>query len=225
MANDPHDALRHLPLLFKPHPWHGIPIGDDAPRQVTCFIEIVPTDTVKYELDKQTGYLKVDRPQQFSNVYPCLYGFIPQTYCGEQVGAYCCQRTGRSGIVGDGDPMDICVLSEKSFSHGDIILRAIPIGGLRMLDGNEADDKIIAVLVGDALCGNWSSIDQMPKALIDRLRHYFLTYKQEPGAAIARVEITDVYGCEEAYEVIRRSRLDYDAHFAALKAKIAATAT
>jgi anti-sigma regulatory factor (Ser/Thr protein kinase) len=85
MASD----LRHLPLLFKPHPWHGIPIGDDAPRTVTCFIEIVPTDTVKYELDKETGYLKVDRPQKFSNICPSLYGFIPQTYCGERVGAFC----------------------------------------------------------------------------------------------------------------------------------------
>jgi len=74
MTNDPHPAIGHLPLLFKPHPRHGIPIGDDAPRKVTCFIEIVPGDTVKYELDKQTGYLKVDRPQQFSNVYPCLSG-------------------------------------------------------------------------------------------------------------------------------------------------------
>ena len=109
MASD----LRHLPLLFKPHPWHGIPIGDDAPRTVTCFIEIVPTDTVKYELDKATGYLKVDRPQKFSNVCPTLYGFIPQTYCGEQVGAFCGERTGRQGIVGDGDPLDICVLTEK----------------------------------------------------------------------------------------------------------------
>jgi inorganic pyrophosphatase len=220
MANDPRAA--YLPLLFKPHPWHGIPIGDDAPRTVTCFIEIVPTDTVKYELDKQTGYLKVDRPQKFSNVYPTLYGFIPQTYCGEQVGAFCSERTGRSGIVGDGDPMDICVLSEKSFSHGDIILRAIPIGGLRMIDGDEADDKIVAVLEGDAVYGGWHDIAESPPALIDRLRHYFLTYKQVPGDT-ARVEIAAVYNREEAYEAIRRSRVDYEAHFSALKAKIAAS--
>jgi len=225
VANDPGEMARHLPLLFKPHPWHGIPIGDDAPATVTCFIEIVPTDTVKYELDKQTGYLKVDRPQKFSNVYPSLYGFIPQTHCGEQVGAFCGQRTGRTDIAGDGDPMDICVLTEKSFPHGDIILRAIPIGGLRMIDGNEADDKIVAVLEGDALYGGWKQIHDSPETLIDRLRHYFLTYKQAPGVAVARVEITDVYDREEAYEVIRRSRADYEAHFAALKAKIAATVT
>jgi inorganic pyrophosphatase len=215
--------LRHLPLLFKPHPWHGIPIGDDAPRTVSAFIEIVPTDTIKYELDKQTGYLKVDRPQKFSNICPTLYGFIPQTYCGERVGAFCAARTGRSGINGDGDPMDICVLTEKDISHGDIILKAIPIGGLRMIDGDEADDKIIAVLQNDVMFGGWRDLHDAPPALIERLRHYFLTYKQVPGAAPMKVEIADVYDRDEAYDVITRSRADYDAHFAELKKKIAGT--
>jgi inorganic pyrophosphatase len=217
--------LRHLPLLFKPHPWHGIPIGDDAPRTVTCFIEIVPTDTIKYELDKETGYLKVDRPQKFSNICPSLYGFIPQTYCGERIGAFCSARTGRPGIVGDGDPMDVCVLTEKGISHGDIILKAIPIGGLRMIDGDEADDKIVAVLQNDAMYGGWRDIPDVPPALVERLRHYFLTYKQVPGAAPPRVEITDVYDRDEAYDVINRSRADYEAHFAKLKARIAGKGT
>jgi inorganic pyrophosphatase len=220
MAND-----HYLPLLFKPHPWHGIPIGDDAPQCVTCFIEIVPSDTVKYELDKQTGYLKVDRPQRFSNVYPCLYGFIPQTHCGEQIGAYCSERTGRDGLIGDGDPLDVCVLSEKSFPHGDIILRAIPIGGLRMIDSDRADDKIVAVMEGDALYGSWRNIGESPEALVDRLRHYFLTYKVLPGATESRVEITHVYDRVEAHEVIRRSRIDYEAHFASLKARIVQSGT
>ncbi len=218
-------GLRHLPLLFKPHPWHGIPIGEDAPEKVTCFIEIVPGDTVKYELDKETGYLKVDRPQQFSNVYPCLYGFIPQTYCGEQIGAHTSERTGRPGIVGDGDPMDICVLSEKAFTHGDFILRAIPIGGLRMIDRDQADDKIIAVLDGDAMFGRWRGIDDAPQALVDRLQHYFLTYKQAPHSAKETVEIADVYNREEAYQVIARSRSDYEAHFAQLRARIQSSGT
>jgi inorganic pyrophosphatase len=221
MASD----LRHLPLLFKPHPWHGIPIGDDAPRTLTCFIEIVPTDTVKYELDKETGYLKVDRPQKFSNICPSLYGFIPQTYCGERVGAFSGMRTGRQGVVGDGDPMDICVLTEKAISHGDIILKAIPIGGLRMIDGAEADDKIIAVLQDDAMYGGWRDLHDAPSALVERLRHYFLTYKQAPGAAPPRVEITHVYDRNEAYDVINHSRADYEAHFAKLKEKIAKTTT
>ena len=197
------------PPLFKPHPWHGIPIGVRAPEQVTAFIEIVPTDTVKYELDKATGYLKVDRPQKYSNVCPTLYGFIPQTYCGEANGAFCARAVGRQGIVGDGDPLDICVLSEKTFSHGDIILRAIPLGGLRMIDHNQSDDKIIAVLDGDALCSAWREIDDVPVALVDRLRHYFLTYKLAPGSSEAVVEIPHVYGRSEAYEVIRVSQTDY----------------
>lgn len=206
-----------LPFLYRRHPWHGISIGADAPRKVSAFIEIVPTDTVKYELDKATGYLKIDRPQKFSNVYPSLYGFIPQTYCGAETGKFCSERTGRPGIVGDGDPLDICVLSERDISHGDILVLAIPIGGLRMLDGNEADDKIIAVLAGDAVYGNWLEIEESPAALVERLRHYFLTYKQVPGDEKAHVEITHVYGREEAYEVIRRTQLDYEAKFAELR--------
>lgn len=225
MSDGSRTKSSELPLLFKPHPWHGIPIGSDAPEQVWCYIEIVPTDSVKYELEKHSGYLKVDRPQKFSNVYPCLYGLIPQTFCGERVGAYCCERTGRTGIAGDGDPMDICVLTEKTFSHGDIILRAIPIGGLRMIDGEQADDKIIAVLVGDAIYGSWRDIHESPPALIDRLRHYFLTYKQPPGETKKRVEIADVYDRAEAHQVIRRSCADYEEHYADLKARIAATWT
>ena len=207
----------YLPYLYRRHPWHGIPIGEDAPRKLTAFIEIVPTDTVKYELDKRTGYLQVDRPQKFSNVYPCLYGLIPQTYCGDEIGAFCAEQTGREKIEGDGDPLDICVLSERDISHGDILCQAIPIGGLRMIDGNEADDKIIAVLEGDALYGNWLEIDESPADLIERLKHYFLTYKQVPGSGQAKVEITHVYGREEAYEVIRRSQVDYDRSYAHIK--------
>lgn len=211
-----------LPFLYKRHPWHGVDIGPDAPRRVTAFIEIVPTDTVKYELDKGTGYLKIDRPQKFSNVYPSLYGFIPQTYCGEETGKFCSERTGRPAIVGDGDPLDICVLCERDISHGDILVPAIPIGGLRMIDGNEADDKIIAVLEGDAVYGNWLEIEESPAALVERLKHYFLTYKQAPNADKPHVEITHVYGREEAYEVIHRTRLDYAKKFAELRETIAA---
>src|SRR5689334_7739553 len=77
-----------LGLLFKAHPWHGVATGPDAPGVVTAYVELVPTDTVKYEIDKASGILKVDRPQQFSNVCPTLYGFIPRTFCGERVAAF-----------------------------------------------------------------------------------------------------------------------------------------
>ena len=80
------DAARRLmSLMFKAHPWHGVSMGDHAPDLVTAYIEIVPTDTVKYEVDKASGFLKVDRPQRFSNYCPSYYGLIPQTYCGERV--------------------------------------------------------------------------------------------------------------------------------------------
>lgn len=196
-------------ITFKVHPWHGVAIGPDAPAVVTAFIEIVPTDTVKYEVDKATGYLTVDRPQQFSNVCPSLYGFIPQTLCAEQVAALCAARTGRAGLVGDGDPLDICVLTEKAITHGDILVRAIPIGGLRVIDGNKADDKIIAVMKDDAVYGGWRDIGECPPAVIERLKHYFLTYKQAPGVVPSRAEVTHVYGRDDAVDVIARSQQDY----------------
>jgi len=202
-----------FPSAFRAHPWHGVELGAQAPQVLTAYIEIVPTDTVKYEIDKATGLLKVDRPQRFSNVCPSLYGFLPRTLCADRVGAFCSERTGRAGIVGDGDPMDVCVLTEKSIGHGDLLMQAIPIGGLRMIDNNEADDKIIAVMRDDALYGQLSDITQCPASVIERLRHYFLTYKHAPGSPEHKVEITHVYGRDEAYEAIRRSQADYVAAF------------
>ncbi len=183
------------------------------PAIVTAYIEIVPTDTVKYEADKVSGILRMDRPQQFSNVCPSLYGFIPRTLCDERVAARCRERTGRQALVGDADPLDICVLTEKAVAHGDILVPAIPIGGLRMIDADEADDKIVAVLSGDAAFGALGDLSQVPEALVTRLKHYFLTYKMSPDRPERVVEITEAYGRDEAHEVIRRSREDYTARF------------
>lgn len=215
-ATDP--IWKLMSVLFKPHPWHGVGIGLEAPSRVTCYIEIVPTDTVKYEIEKSTGYLKVDRPQKYSNLCPSLYGFIPQTYCAQSVAAFCMERTGRSGVVGDGDPLDICVLTEKPFSHGDFLLEAVPIGGLRMIDGNEADDKILAVLRDDAVYGGWRGLSDCPASVIERLKHYFLTYKEAPGAAGGACEIVHIYDRGEAHEVIRRSQQDYKSSFGQMEA-------
>jgi inorganic pyrophosphatase len=209
----PDDGRTEFPVLHRPHPWHGVSLGQDAPAIVTAYVEIVPTDTVNYELDKATGYLKVDRPQKFSSTCPTLYGFLPRTYCGRNVAEFCMERTERTGLVGDGDPMDVCVLTEKSIPRGDILLRAIPIGGLRMIDGGEVDDKIIAVLEIDLVYGETRDIEALPRTLVDRMRHYFLTYKDVPGSEHRTCEITHVYGREEAYEVIRRSQVDYQARF------------
>ncbi|NOJ82124.1 inorganic pyrophosphatase [Myxococcus xanthus] len=192
------------------HPWHGITPGEDAPEIVTAYIEIVPTDAVKYELDKESGILKLDRPQRFSSQCPTLYGFIPQTYCDELVAKRCAERTGLKDIKGDGDPIDICVLTEKVISSGNLLVRAIPIGGFRMVDGDEADDKIIAVLESDLVYGELQHLAQLPRALLDRLKHYFLTYKQIPGEGKRSVEIAEVYDQPEALEVIKRSMKDYE---------------
>ncbi|GAA0191464.1 inorganic pyrophosphatase [Fulvivirga kasyanovii] len=202
---------------YKPylsHPWHGIPTGTDAPSIVNAFIEMTPADGVKYEIDKDSGFLKVDRPQKFSNIVPALYGFVPQTYCAENVANVCEKHTGRKGIKGDGDPLDICVLTERNIVQGYILVPAIPIGGFRMIDGGEADDKIIAILKGDEVYQEWKTLEDCPDSLINRLKHYFLTYKQMPGEAPQKTtEIAEVYGKEEAYEVIRNSQQDYAKHY------------
>jgi inorganic pyrophosphatase len=202
--------------INKAHPWHGIPIGENLPREVTVFIEIVPSDTVKYEADKETGYLKIDRPQQYSNVVPANYGFIPQTYCGARVARLASEKSGRTVENGDGDPLDILVLSEHHIPRGDIILKASPIGGFCLLDGGEADDKLIATLVGDKVYENYKDIAELPVGIIDRLRHYFLTYKQLPGEP-NKCEIIYHYGRDDAYEVIKEAINDYGELLAKIK--------
>lgn len=198
-----------LGMRFKSHPWHGISIGESAPDEVTVYVEVVPTDTVKYEVDKVTGYLKVDRPQKYSNYIPALYGFIPQTYCGDRVAELCRTKTGRKRIEGDKDPLDICILTERNINAANLIVRAIPIGGFRMIDGGEADDKIIAILANDEVYQHWRDVEHIPETLISRLKHYFLTYKDMPGSKKSNTEITHVYSREEAHGVIRRSIEDY----------------
>lgn len=209
MGQESYDKLwKLIGLRYKSHPWHGIEIGSRAPGIVSAFIEVIPSDTVKYEVDKKTGYLKIDRPQKFSNIVPALYGFVPRTYCKESVAAYCMEQTCRQDIVGDDDPLDICVLTEREVTHGNIIVKAKPIGGFRMLDGGEADDKIIAVLENDEVYGEWEDVKDMPASILRRLQHYFLTYKSLPDEEV-KCEITHVYGRDEAHEVIRRSQEDY----------------
>jgi len=201
-----------MTLTYKAHPWHGINPGDKAPEIVTAFIEMVPTDTVKYEIDKTTGYLKIDRPQKFSNIVPTLYGFIPKTYCADKVAEFAALKSKIPVARGDGDPLDICVLSERTVTHGNIILPAVPIGGFRMLDKGEADDKIIAVMKGDEFYRQWSDVSDCPASYINRLKHYFLTYKHLPDED-SSTQITSVYGRDEAHEVIDRAMQDYQKHF------------
>ncbi len=193
----------------KAHPWHGVPIGENAPEEVTSFIEIVPSDTVKYEIDKETGYLKIDRPQQYSNVVPANYGFVPRTYCGEKIAGLARTRSDTAISGGDGDPLDILVLSEHHIPRGDIILKALPIGGLCLIDKGEADDKVIAVLKGDMVFERYRDIADLPKGILERIEHYFLTYKSLPGNRNV-CEIAGSYGRDEAYKVVRTAIADYE---------------
>ncbi|MBJ7449473.1 MAG: inorganic pyrophosphatase [Parachlamydiales bacterium] len=206
--------LSSVSPFFTAHPWHGVSIGKQAPYTVVAYIEIVPSDTIKYETDKQSGFLKIDRPQKYSNYCPALYGFLPQTYCGKKVGDHCSKMMKRDGIVGDNDPLDICILSEKPILRSNILVDAIPIGGFRTLDGNQADDKIIAVLKGDLVYGEITDVSQCPPNLIDRLRHYFLTYKDFPGDCQTReLEIKETFGKEEAHTIVRLAQEDYINNF------------
>ena len=192
---------------FRPHPWHGLEAGPEPPRRVQAYIEIGPFDLVKYEVDKETGYLRVDRPQRTSSQHPTLYGFIPRTFCGERTRAL---MPGASR--GDGDPLDICVISERLIARAEVILNARVVGGLPMLDGGEADDKIIAVLENDPIWEGASDLADVPAALVERLRHYFTTYKIAAGQP-NQVSIGEAYGREHAEKVIVAALADYDEQY------------
>lgn len=188
----------------RPHPWHGLEVGIEPPGRVHCFVEITPFDRVKYELDKATGYLRVDRPQRTSSLPPTLYGFIPRTFCSHRVAALMPGAT-----RGDGDPLDICVFSERPIARAEVLLNVRVIGGFPMLDNGEADDKIIAVLEKDNVWGEAREVSEIPDAMVKRLQHYFANYKILPGEANT-VEIDRPYGSLRAFEVIRAAIADYD---------------
>jgi len=192
---------------WRPHPWHGLEAGDDQPRVVNAYIEMTPFDTVKYEVDKTTGYLRVDRPQLTSSMPPTLYGFIPQTYCAARVNAL-----SPKAVQGDDDPLDICVITERPINRGEVILRARVVGGLQMVDNGEADDKIIAVLDNDPFWKDANDITDISPALLERIRHYFETYKLLYGQP-STTSIEKIYGREHAFAVIGASLEDYTAEF------------
>lgn len=193
---------------WRPHPWHGLSAGPNPPNVVHAFIEITTFDAVKFEVDKETGYLRVDRPQKTSAQPPTLYGFIPRTYCGERV-----RKLSPKATRGDGDPLDICVISERPINRAEVLLNARVVGGLQMMDDGEADDKIIAVLQNDHVWGAATEITELPPILVDRLRHYFLTYKNINPSQEGPVEIGRVFDAEHARQVILASLEDYAEEF------------
>lgn len=193
---------------FRPHPWHGIKAGPNPPEVVTAYIEVTPTDEVKYELEKETGFLRVDRPQRTSAMPPTLYGFIPRTYCAERVA----KLAHPHADVGDGDPLDICIVSERPIMRSDIMLTAHVVGGLQMIDDGEADDKIIAVLEGDLFWGGCQDVTELPDKLVERMSHYFSTYKLVPGTE-SPARIVRTYDKAHAMDVVRAACDDYQTHF------------
>ena len=188
----------------RPHPWHGLDTGVDPPSRVDAFVEITPFDSVKYELDKHTGFLRVDRPQRTSSLPPSLYGFIPRTFCGERVAGLA-----PGSVRGDQDPLDICVISERPISRSEVILGVRVVGGLPMIDSGEADDKIIGVLENDQIWGDARELEDLPAHLIARLRHYFSNYKTLPGEENS-VHVADAYGRVHAEAVIVAAMADYE---------------
>ena len=203
------DAARTAPSVshFRPHPWHGLETGPEPPEVLNAFIEITPFDMMKYEIDKVSGYLRVDRPLRSSAQHPALYGFVPRTYCGDRVA-----KLAPAAKRGDGDPIDICVLSERAIARTEIIIRCRVIGGLQMIDRGEADDKLISVLDGDYMWGGARDISDGPPVLVERLQHYFLTYKLVPGER-PQARITSTYGRSHAMKVVRAAMDDYEAKF------------
>jgi inorganic pyrophosphatase len=141
------------------HPWHGVDYGEGAPRSVNAIIEIPQGSRAKYEIDKPSGLLKLDRVIYSSFYYPHNYGFIPRTY-GD-----------------DKDPLDILVLSSLSVQPLCVI-EAKVIGVMQMIDGGEADDKIIAVAAQDMSVNHMNNIEELPKHFFKELRQFFEDYKK-----------------------------------------------
>lgn len=192
--------------LFCAHPWHGVePMS--SKEFVTAYIEIAQNNNIKFELDKDSGLLKIDRPQKYSNVCPAHYGFIPRTYCGNQI-AQLAKEEYPFVLYGDGDPLDILVLSTSHLPQAGILLSARVIGGITIIDKEEADDKIIAVLKDDTLYGAFEEITDIPSAELAKIEHYFLTYKSLPGKSNP-ILLGTVYNKSTAELKIKAAMDDY----------------
>jgi inorganic pyrophosphatase len=194
--------------LYRSHPWHGLSVGPEPPGRVHVYVEITPFDTLKYEVDKESGYLRLDRPQVGASIPPTPYGFIPRTYCGPRV-SLLSPETSR----GDGDPLDVCVFSERPINRAEVLLTANVVGGIRTTERDEADDKILAVLSNDLVWGEVRDVSELPAALVDRLRHYFGTYKMRAPVGPSSVTVHEVYGRQRAFTVVEASIADYHERF------------
>jgi inorganic pyrophosphatase len=146
-------------MITTSHPWHGVPVGKQAPRIVNAIIEIPQGSRAKYEIDKESGLLRLDRIIYSSFYYPCNYGFIPQTYGGDR------------------DPLDILVITSQPV-QALCLMDAKIVGVMQMIDSGDADDKIISVAAHDPGVNHYNNIEELPKHFFDELRHFFEEYKK-----------------------------------------------
>lgn len=172
------------------HPWHQVSYGENAPEIVNGIIEIPKNTRAKYELDKESGMLKMDRVLYSSMYYPANYGFIPQTYCDDK------------------DPLDIVVLSQVTIVPMCIV-EARVIGVMQMLDNGEKDDKIIAVAENDMSVNHIRDIEELPKHFFRELKNFFEDYKKLENKT---VEVEEFQNAEKAREIVKQSMLDYSAY-------------
>ncbi len=173
------------------HPWHDVNIGDDAPELVKGIIEIPKNSRAKYELDKESGMLMLDRVLYSSINYPSNYGFIPQTYCD------------------DHDPLDILILSQIEVVPMCIVDAKV-IGVMRMMDEGEMDDKIIAVAANDMSLNHFNEIEELPEHWLRELRSFFENYKELEHKEVV---VEHFQNREIALEVIRQAIIDYKVKF------------
>jgi len=172
------------------HPWHHVSIGENVPDRVNAIIEIPKNSRAKYELDKDSGMLVLDRVLYSSVNYPENYGFIPQTYCDDK------------------DPLDILVLSQVTIVPMCIV-EAKVIGVMRMMDGGEMDDKIIAVATHDMSVNHFNDISELPAHHLKELRSFFEDYKKLENKEVV---VEEFQHQDLACEVVKTSIQDYNKH-------------
>lgn len=178
-------------MLTVSHPWHGVPYGDNAPRVVNAVIEIPQGSRAKYEIDKESGLLKLDRVIYSSFYYPCNYGFIPQTY-GD-----------------DKDPLDILVITSLPVQPL-CIMEAKVVGVMQMIDNGDGDDKIIAVAANDPGVNHYNNMEELPPHFFSELRHFFEEYKKLENKKVIVEEFGDK---STALKVIQDAVNSYNEHF------------